>query len=98
MHADASMDSEEVWHGCSAEDCSPGPGVLVGLNVLQHDPARFGRRQLGTIGGGVLRAVDLTPLHLRKPLKRKRPSCCLPSARRAAPDRRYWRSTARRPG
>jgi hypothetical protein len=33
--------------------------------------------QLGAIGGGVLRAVDLTRLHLRKPLKRKGPHVVL---------------------
>jgi hypothetical protein len=37
VHADASMDSEEVWHCCSPEDCSPGSGVFVGLYVLSHD-------------------------------------------------------------
>src|SRR5271165_5391280 len=31
------MDSEEVRHGCSPEDRSPGSGVLVGLYVLHHD-------------------------------------------------------------
>src|SRR5258708_19862652 len=69
--------------------------VLV--EVMRHG-LHCGIGQLGAIGSCVLSAVDLTRLHLRKPLKRQKPSWPPPSARQPASSRRqHCLSTAPRP-
>src|SRR5258708_36933230 len=60
-----------LLHDFSADRRRP---VLV---ELVRDRLYRGIGQLGAIGDGVLRAVDLARLHLRKPLKRQGPHAVL---------------------